>query len=114
MSSSPEVLTRVEARCTNELGGPPHRHVHLVQGRAKAAQVYPRELGLRICEGIAAQKKLDSLGLVRRPLMSVDQMQTAAKASSASECPSRTSHEDDGQGLTAADNSWTPSSWWQP
>jgi hypothetical protein len=66
--------------------------------------VYPRELGLRICEGIAAQKKLDSLGLVRRPLMSGDQMQTAAKASSASECPSRTLHEDDGQGLTAWDD----------
>ena len=70
ISSSPEVLRRVEA-CSNELGGHRHRHVHLGQGRAKAAPVYPRELGMKICVGIAAQKKLDCLGLVaideRRP-----------------------------------------------
>ena len=41
-------------RCT---GG--HRHVHLVGGRASAAQEYPRELCQAICRGIAAQKKCD-------------------------------------------------------
>ena len=46
ISSSPEVLRRAEARCSDELGGHQHRHVHLVQGRATAAQVDPRELGI--------------------------------------------------------------------
>ena len=96
MSSSPEVLKRVEARCSNEDGGPQHRHVHLIQGRAKAAQVYPRALGIKICEGIAAQKKLDSLGLRARPLMTMDNMRGAAEGASADDCPSETLHEADG------------------
>ena len=41
-------------RCT---GG--HDHVHLVGGRASAAQEYPRELCQAICRGIAAQKRCD-------------------------------------------------------
>ena len=58
MSSSPEVLARVAIGCSNEQGGPQLRHVHLVQGRARAAQVYPKALCVKICEGIAAQKRL--------------------------------------------------------
>ena len=50
ISLSPVVRRRIEARCSNEIGGHQHRHVRLVQGRAKAAQVYPRELGMKICE----------------------------------------------------------------
>ena len=88
MSSAPEVLKRVGARCSNENGGPQHRHVHLVQGRAKAAQVYPRELSLRICEGIAAQRKIDRLGIEVRPLMTVDDMRKATKGANADACPS--------------------------
>ena len=113
ISSSPEVLRRVEAQCSNELGGHQHRHVHLVQGRDKAAQVYPRELGMKICEGIAAQKKLDRL--VWRPLMSVDQMQAAAKNTNAGDCPSESLHEKGGQalrhGTTSAASSWNPNLW---
>ena len=41
-SSSPEVLRRIEARCSNERNEDEHRHVHLIKGRVKAAQVYPR------------------------------------------------------------------------
>ena len=55
-----------------------HRHVHLIQGRARLAQVYPREFSLCICRGIAAQKRLDRLGLWARPVMSLDQMLDAA------------------------------------
>ena len=36
-----------------------HEHVHLVGGRAAAAQEYPRELCESICRGLAAQKKAD-------------------------------------------------------
>ena len=40
MCSSGELRKRVDRRCANEIGQDPHRHVHLIQGRAKAAQVY--------------------------------------------------------------------------
>ena len=62
MSLSGEVLKRVGRRCSNEVGQNPHRHVHIIQGRAKAAQVYPRDLAVSICEGIAAQKRIEALG----------------------------------------------------
>ena len=45
MSNSPEVLKRVDTRCTNRDGEPgtvQHRHVQLVGGKAKQCQVYPR------------------------------------------------------------------------
>ena len=59
ISSSEEVLKRISRRCSNETDEIKHRHVHLIQGRAKAAQVYPRELATSICEGVAAQKRLE-------------------------------------------------------
>ena len=74
-SSAPEVLKRVEGRCTNRDGGEQHRHVQLMSGRAKAAQVYPRELCIRIAEGIAAQRKADQLGMRSRSIMNVEEMQ---------------------------------------
>ena len=80
-----------------------HRHVHLISGRAKAAQVYPRRLGVLICEGIAAQKRLDHLGLQSLPIMSVEQMNRAAKGGNDS-CPAKSLHEDDGHGLIAFDD----------
>ena len=43
----------------------------LVQGRAKAAQVYPRLFGERLCEGTASQKRFDLLGLQARPVLSL-------------------------------------------
>jgi len=54
MSSSPEILKKIHKPCC---GG--HRHVHLISGKAKAAQVYPRRFCTAMCAGIAAQKKLD-------------------------------------------------------
>ena len=71
MSSIVEILKRINRQypgCS--------RHAHLIQGRARAAQVCPREFGLRVCEGIATQKKLDMHGLGARPLMSIDEMKT--------------------------------------
>ena len=104
MSSSPEVLKKVAARCSNETGGKQHRHVHLVQGRAKMAQVYPRELGMIICMGIAAQKKLDGLGMRAIPIMSVEEMQKATPKVQKGECPSEALHENDGEGYVAWDD----------
>ena len=82
MSSSEEVLKIMDRRCSNEGQDKRHhhRHVHLIQGRAKAAQVYPREFCERLCEGIAAQKRVDKLGLKSRPLMSLEEMKSTAKS----------------------------------
>jgi hypothetical protein len=88
MSSSGEILKRVDRKCSNGSGGTPHRHVHLIQGRTKAAQVYPRDLADSICEGIAAQKRIETLGVTPRDIMSVEAMRQTAKASTG-ECPSK-------------------------
>ena len=104
MSSSDEVIKQVTLQCSNRGGGRIHRHVHLIQGRAKYAQVYPRLFGERLCEGIAAQKKLDSLGVQSRPLMSVEQMSKAAGQTSSGECPSEALHETGGTGMVAFDD----------
>ena len=104
MSSSEEILKRVAVRCSNEVNTHKHRHVHLVQGRAKLAQVYPREFGIRVCEGIAAQKKLDSLGLQSRPIMAVEQMQKLVSDGKSQDCPSAALHEIDSTGMTAIDD----------
>ena len=73
MSSAPEVLRRLNGRCTSESceRSERHRHVRMMQGRAKLAQVYPRKFGVALCEGVAAQKRLDSLGLQTRPVMTL-------------------------------------------
>ena len=53
--------------------------MHLISGRAHAAQVYPRKFCSALCEGIAAQRKLDELGLVARPLMSAQRGEERAQ-----------------------------------
>ena len=70
MTSSPEVAKRVTRQCQ---GG--HRHVLLISGSAKHAQVYPRSFCNMICEGIAAQKKVDELGTTVKPVMTVAEME---------------------------------------
>ena len=89
MSSSPEVLKRLQGcRCC---GG--HRHVHLISGRPQAAQVYPRAFSARLCEGIAAQKKLDMLGLEARPVLSVSEMAKIAGQGEGGKSPIESLHE---------------------
>ena len=95
-SSASEVLKRVGMRCSNEAGGGQHRHVHLERGRAKAAQVYPRKLCAKICEGLAAQKKIEQLGLAARPVMTVEEMQQVANVK-ADENPSESLHHADAE-----------------
>ena len=75
VSNSAEVLKRVAVKCPNQGGhGEPHTHISLEGGLAKQAQVYPRKFCQAVCEGIAAQKKLDALGLEAKRLMSRDEM----------------------------------------
>ena len=103
MSSSGEFLKRVDRKCSNGGGGTQHRHVHLIQGRAKAAQVYPRELADSLCEGIAAQKHIETLGITPRDIMSVETMRQAAK-SGVGECPSEALHNNGFSGMEAFDD----------
>ena len=97
MSSAAEVLKRICRPCC---GG--HRHVHLVAGRAKAAQVYPRKFCTTLCSGIAAQHKLDDLGMEARPVLSMSEMQGAAK-NEKGQSPSAVLHEEGGE-LAAYDD----------
>ena len=75
-----------------------------VQGRARQAQVYPRQFGERVCEGIAAQKRKEVLGVQARPLMSVSEMRKAAGGDDAEGCPSAALHETDCTGMIAIDD----------
>ena len=72
LTNSPEVARRVARKCSGD-----HVHTHLMNGKAKRAQLYPRAFSKAVCEGIAAQKKLHSLGLRQSPLMNVDEMDEA-------------------------------------
>ena len=103
MSSSEEVLKRVSRRCTNEDGHSKHRHVQLISGRAKQAQVYPRAFGIAICQGVAAQRRLEILGMKARPVMSIAEMKEISSAESAG-CPSEALHENHGETWVAYDD----------
>ena len=65
--------------------------------------MYPRIFCIAICAGIAAQKKLDDLGLIARPLMSVEEMSSVAKGRDG-ESPSEALHERCSEGLEAYDD----------
>ena len=73
--NSREVLKRVDRKCPNDTGiGPHHEHVILEGGKAKNAQVYPKKFRGAICEGIAAEKRLRSLGLEAYTIDEISQM----------------------------------------
>ena len=54
LTNSQCIARRLQRRCSGT-----HRHVHLVNGRAKACQTYPAGLCKAICEGIEEQKRVD-------------------------------------------------------
>ena len=82
LSNSREVLKRVAVSCPNlgEDRSAHHVHVPLESGRAKRCQVYPREFSRRVCEGIAAEKRLRLLGMVSRPLMELGTEEAGRRA----------------------------------
>jgi hypothetical protein len=61
LTNSSEVAERVGVECSNKTApsATPHRHIHLVNGKASAAEVYPQALVLAILEGFAAQLRRD-------------------------------------------------------
>ena len=54
MTNSRCIADRLKRPCE---GG--HRHIHLINGRAKRAEVYPDELCYEILQGLIEQMKLD-------------------------------------------------------
>ena len=55
MSNSPCILQELNKQCTNRLGGEQHRHVHLVDGRARQAAIYPEQVCTAVLTGLRAQ-----------------------------------------------------------
>lgn len=69
MTSSRFIADQLNKQCDGS-----HVHVHLVGGRASAAQVYPDELCRAILRGVVRQKALDKEGRVSTPAMDSKQL----------------------------------------
>ena len=98
-SNSKEVIKRVDKKCPNDSGiGEKHVHVVLEGSRTKNAQVYPRQFCRAICEGIAAEKRLRSLGL------EVYSLEEVKGLSDYGHDPSGELHEDEKEWMNAMDD----------
>ena len=129
MSNSPEIIKRCSRRCTNEgakapesgerlrvptdeaarpkLSGvnanraPIHKHANLMGNKAKQCQVYPRDFCRAVCAGVAAQKRLYSLGMMALDLLSFEEINEITGKTS----PSAELHEPDGEVVAYDDQS---------
>ena len=90
LTNSPEVARRVARKCTGD-----HRHVHLVGGRAKRAQLYPRLFSRAVCEGVAAQKRLHGMGLEHSPIMSIEEIDRTVEMLTGAKCAASHLHEEE-------------------
>ena len=70
MTNSPCIALQLQRRCFNRGGCKIHKHVQLVNGRARAARVYPPELCRAVCRGLIKQIDADKNGQFL--LMSID------------------------------------------
>ena len=59
LTNSPVLAEALTGCCSNNLGKSWHRHVHLIDGRAKGAQVYPPKLVHGILKAIRKQLEVD-------------------------------------------------------
>ena len=57
-----------------------HRHTQLMNGKAAAAAVYPKELCEAICRGLRKQKECDSRGSICSMAMSIKQLEQIRRA----------------------------------
>ena len=92
MSNSSEILKIIESKCTSKAGAAKHRHADITGGQTRQCQVYPRAFCKKVCEGIAAQKKLYDLGMTSEPLMSLQEMQKAVPSEADTGDPSKDLH----------------------
>ena len=62
LTNSEEIARMLQGVCSNEdpsSGKPKHRHVHLMAGRTKAAEVYPPALVRAISQGVLNQTRVN-------------------------------------------------------
>lgn len=71
MSSSKYILDKLDRRCTGD-----HDHVHLMGGRAVAAQEYPPALCEAIIQGIVEQKRHDRQNHVSTPILTAYELKS--------------------------------------
>ena len=69
MTNSPMIARRLSLRCDGS-----HTHIHLDEGRAKAAEEYPEGLCREICRGLKDQKNEDAKNLVKPKPLSMIQL----------------------------------------
>ena len=62
MTNSPCIAAKFGERCPNTRDKQIHQHVRLENGRANAAEVYPLELCIAICQGFKAQMEVHRRG----------------------------------------------------
>lgn len=62
LTNSRCIATRLSATCFNTMGVKVHGHVILINGRAKAVQVYTPELCRAMCTGLMKQLEMDQTG----------------------------------------------------
>ena len=104
MTSSRYIADQLSKKCDGS-----HKHVHLMGGRAAAAQVYPDELCEAILRGVVNQKKADAQGLVSTGIMSGSQ----ARSFIGSLGFSMGSNVVEAAGMTRPIGKW-PESWCDP
>ena len=82
MSNSPEVIKVLDRKCTNsgQCKEEHHRHVILMEGRAKACQEYPKALCQAVCDGVAAQKLKDKSTIRAMMPFDIEEMDNIASA----------------------------------
>lgn len=61
LTNSPHLAIRLNKRCTNSGSPRDRRHVHLLDGRAHGARIYPDALCDALCRGVRDQKTADSI-----------------------------------------------------
>ena len=59
MTNSPELAAILDGRCSNDKGLTWHRHIRLINGRAKEARKYPPKLVEAILQGLRRQLEYD-------------------------------------------------------
>ena len=62
MTNSPCIARKLSQKCPNTREHTVHDHVVLINGRAKAAQVYPPALCRAVCSGLIEQMEADRKG----------------------------------------------------
>ena len=64
ITNSPCIGKRLSKRCPNKLGMKIHAHIILINGIAKAARVYPKEVCRATCQGLIEQIEMDRMGQI--------------------------------------------------